>query len=121
MFVDEDRENLKDTIKLLEEKVTKSEIQKEDGNKNEVIKDCKIADLERKIKDLESELQKNEEDMKEIDDLKKENAILNSAKNADDEKMKWLADERDHDRENFDSFIKKVLVEKLYSNNGKIE
>ena len=111
MFVDEERENLKDTIKFLEKKVAQSENQKEDGNKNEVIKDCKIADLQRKIKDLESELQKNEEAMLEIDDLKKENAILNSAKNADDEKMKWLADERDHDRENFDSFKKKVMGE----------
>merc|ERR1711915_927545 len=44
--------------------------------------------------------------------IKRENAILNSAKKADDEKMEWLARERDHDKENFDNFAKKVFTEK---------
>ena len=60
--------------------------------------------------DLESALEKNKEKLGEIDNLKKENAVLLSAKKADDEKMEWMANERDHDRENFDSFTKKVKI-----------
>ena len=74
------------------------------------MKDGEIEDLERKLQELESELEKNKENLKEIEDLKKENAILFSAKKADDEKMEWLANERDHDRENFDAFTKKVFI-----------
>ena len=74
------------------------------------LKDEKIVDLVKKIRELESELEKKKESIKEIDDLKKENAILISAKEADNEKMEWLTYERDHDRENFNAFTKKVIV-----------
>ena len=110
VFVDEDRDKLKNTIEFLEKKIKESETQNEEASKEDVIKDGQIEDLEKKIKDLESELLKNEEDMKAMEDLKKENAILTSAKKADDEKMEWMANERDHDRENFDNFAKKVIL-----------
>ena len=110
VFVDEDRDKLKNTIEFLEKKIKESETQNEEATKEDVIKDGQIEDLEKKIKDLESELLKNEEDMKAMEDLKKENAILTSAKKADDEKMEWMANERDHDRENFDNFAKKVIL-----------
>eukprot|EP00092_Neocalanus_flemingeri_P048290 GFUD01055034.1.p1 GENE.GFUD01055034.1~~GFUD01055034.1.p1 ORF type:complete len:644 (+),score=253.80 GFUD01055034.1:52-1983(+) len=121
VFVDEDRNKLKETIEFLENRIKDTENQNEEAKGNEIIKDCKIEDLEGKIKDLETELQKNEEKLKEMEDLKRENAILASAKNADDEKMKWMADERDHDRENFDSFIKKVFTEKWEEITEKVE
>ena len=110
VFVDEDRDKLKNTIEFLEKKIKESETQNEEASKEDVIKDGQIEDLEKKIKDLESELLKNEEDVKAMEDLKKENAILTSAKKADDEKMEWMANERDHDRENFDNFAKKVIL-----------
>ena len=110
VFVDEDRDKLKNTIEFLEKKIKESEKQNEEASKEDVIKDGQIEDLEKKIKDLESELLKNGEDMKAMEDLKKENAILTSAKKADDEKMEWMANERDHDRENFDNFSKKVIL-----------
>ena len=72
------------------------------------MKDEKIKELEKRIRDLESELDRNKDILKEMEDLKKENAILRGAKKADDEKMEWLANERDHDRENFDAFTKKA-------------
>eukprot|EP00091_Calanus_sinicus_P024004 TRINITY_DN8390_c0_g1_i1.p1 TRINITY_DN8390_c0_g1~~TRINITY_DN8390_c0_g1_i1.p1 ORF type:complete len:162 (+),score=39.14 TRINITY_DN8390_c0_g1_i1:492-977(+) len=53
--------------------------------------------------------------------IKKENAILTSAKKADDEKMEWMANERDHDRENFDNFAKKVFTEKWEEILEKVE
>ena len=110
VFVDEDRDKLKNTIEFLENKIKDSEKQNEEASKEDVIKVGQIEDLEKKIKDLESELLKNEEDVKAMEDLKKENAILTSAKKADDEKMEWMANERDHDRENFDNFAKKVIL-----------
>ena len=110
VFVDEDRDKLKNTIEFLEKKIKESETQNEEASKEDVIKDGQIEDLEKKIKDLEAELLKNEEDVKAMEDLKKENAILTSAKKADDEKMEWMANERDHDRENFDNFAKKVIL-----------
>ena len=110
VFVDEDRDKLKNTIEFLEKKIKESEKQNEEASKEDVIKDGQIEELEKKIKDLESELLKNEEDVKAMEDLKKENAILTSAKKADDEKMEWIANERDHDRENFDNFAKKVIL-----------
>ena len=108
--MDEDRDKLKNTIEFLEKKIKDSEKQNEEASKEDVIKDGQIEDLEKKIKVLESELLKNEEDVKAMEDLKKENAILTSAKKADDEKMEWMANERDHDRENFDNFAKKVIL-----------
>ena len=115
VFVDEDRDKLKNTIEFLEKKIKDSEKQNEEASKEDVIKDGQIEDLEKKIKDLESELLKNEEDMKAMEDLKKENAILTSAKKADDEKMEWMANERDHDRENFDNFAKKVILKLFFT------
>jgi len=112
VFVDEDRDQLKNSIDFLENKIKDAEKQSEEANKNDALKDGKIEDLERKLQELEAELEKNKENLKEIEDLKKENAILFSAKKADDEKMEWLANERDHDRENFDAFTKKVFTEK---------
>lgn len=115
VFVDEDRDKLKNTIEFLEKKIKDSEKQNEEASKEDVIKDGQIEDLEKKIKDLESELLKNEEDVKAMEDLKKENAILTSAKKADDEKMEWMANERDHDRENFDNFAKKVILKLFFT------
>ena len=115
VFVDEDRDQLKNSIDFLENKIKDAEKQSEEANKNDALKDGKIEDLERKLQELEAELEKNKENLKEIEDLKKENAILFSAKKADDEKMEWLANERDHDRENFDAFTKKVLIYYFYS------
>ena len=115
VFVDEDRDQLKNSIDFLETKIKDAEKQSEEANKNDALKDGKIEDLERKLQELEAELEKNKENLKEIEDLKKENAILFSAKKADDEKMEWLANERDHDRENFDAFTKKVPIYYFYS------
>jgi len=112
VFIDEDRDKLKNDIDFLGNRIKDAEKQAEEAKKNEVLKDAKIGDLEKKIIDLESLLEKNKEKLEEIDDLKKENAVLLSAKKADDEKMEWMANERDHDRENFDSFTKKVFTEK---------
>jgi len=112
VFIDEDRDKLKNNIDFLVNKIKDAEKQGEEAKKNEALKDAKIEDLEKKIRDLESALEKNKEDLNDIDNLKKENAVLLSAKKADDEKMEWLANERDHDRENFDSFAKKVFTEK---------
>lgn len=112
VFIDEDRDKLKNDIEFLGSKIKDAEKQGEEAMKNDALKEEKIGDLENKIRDLELELERNKESLKEIDDLKKENAILISAKKADDEKMEWLASERDHDRENFDAFTKKVFTEK---------
>ena len=110
VFIDEDRDKLKNDIEFLGSKIKDAEKQGEEAMKNDALKEEKIGDLENKIRDLELELERNKESLKEIDDLKKENAILISAKKADDEKMEWLANERDHDRENFDAFTKKVSI-----------
>ena len=108
VFVDEERDKLKKDIDFFGKKIKDSERQEEQAKKNQALQDEKIVDLAKKIRDLESELERNKEYMNEIDDLKKENAILVSAKEAGDEKMEWLAKERDHDRENFKAFTKKV-------------
>ena len=108
VFVDEERDKLKKDINFLGKKIKDSERQEEQSKKTQALKDEKIVDLDKNIRELESELERNKEYMNEIDDLKKENAILVSAKEADDEKMEWLAKERDHDRENFKAFTKKV-------------
>jgi len=112
VFIDEDRDKLKNDIDFLGNKIKDAEKQDEEAKKNEALKNAKIGDLEKKIMDLESELEKNKENLKDIDNLRKENAVLLSAKKANDEKMEWLANERDHDRENFESFTKKVFTEK---------
>ena len=110
VFIDGDREILKNKIDFLQEKLKDLEKQKEEDKKIEIEKDRLIDDLQNKINDLESELKNRKKELQEVDNIKRENAILSSAKKADDEKMEWLASERDHDKENFDNFAKKVRL-----------
>merc|ERR1711915_1063324 len=112
VFIDGDREILKNKIDFLQEKIKDLEKQKEKDKKIEKEKDGLIDDLRNKNDELELELDNKKEELLKVDNIKRENAILNSAKKADDEKMKWLARERDHDKENFDNFAKKVFTEK---------
>merc|ERR1711915_782374 len=104
VFIDGDREKLKNEINFLQDKLKDLEKQKEKDKKIEIEKDRLIDDLQNKINDLESELENRKKELQEVDNIKRENAILSSAKKADDEKMEWLASERDHDKENFDNF-----------------
>ena len=108
VFIDGDREILKNKIDFLQDKLKDLEKQKEEDKKIEIEKDRLIDDLQNKINDLEAELENRKEKLQEIDNIKRENAILSSAKKADDEKMEWLTSERDNDKENFDNFAKKV-------------
>merc|ERR1712013_522477 len=97
VFIDEERDKLKKDIDFLGKKIKDSERQEEQSKKTQALQDEKIVDLKR------------------------ENAILVSAKEADDEKMEWLAKERDHDRENFKAFTKKVFTEKWEEILEKVE
>ena len=108
MFIDGDREILKNKIDFLQDKITNLEKQKEEDKKIEIEKDGLIDDLRNKIEDLELELDNRKKKLQEVDKIKRENAILNSAKKADEEKMEWLTSERDRDKESFDNFAKKV-------------
>ena len=110
MFIDGDREILKNKISFLQDKIKDLENQKEEDKKIEKEKDRLIDDLRNKIDDLELELDNRKEELLKVDNIKRENAILNSTKKADDEKMEWLTRERDHDKENFDNFAKKVRL-----------
>merc|ERR1719419_2184434 len=112
VFIDGDREILKNKIDFLQDKIKDLEKQKDEDKKIEIEKDGLIDGLRNKINDLELELDNKKEELQKVDNIKRENAILNSAKKADDEKMEWLASERDHDKENFDNFSKKVFTEK---------
>ena len=108
VFIDGDREKLKNEINFLQNKISNQEKQNEKAKKKDIEKDGIIDDLQNKINKLEKELDNTTEKLQEVDEIKRENAILNSAKKADDEKMEWLTSERDNDKENFDNFSKKV-------------
>merc|ERR1719419_1388564 len=112
VFIDGDREILKNKIDFLQDKIKDLEKQKEKAKKEDIEKDGIIDDLQNKINKLEKELDNTTEKLQEVDEIKRENAILNSAKKADDEKMEWLTSERDNNKENFDNFSKKVFTEK---------
>ena len=110
MFIDGDREILKNKIDFLQDKIKDLEKQNDEDKKIEIEKDGLIDGLRNKINDLELQLDNKKEELQKVDNIRRENAILNSAKKADDEKMEWLASERDHDKENFDNFAKKVRM-----------
>merc|ERR1711915_1102688 len=121
VFIDGDREILTNKIDFVQDKIKDLEKQKEEDKKIEKEKDGLIDDLRNKIDDLKLELDNKKEELLKVDNIKRENAILNSAKKADDEKMEWLASERDHDKENFDNFAKKVFTEKWEEILEKVE
>merc|ERR1711915_468110 len=84
VFIDGDREILTNKIDFLQDKIKDLEKQKEKDKKIEKEKDGLIDDLRNKNDDLELELDNRKEELLKVDKIKRENALLNNAKKADD-------------------------------------
>ena len=72
VFIDGDREILKNKIDFLQDKLKDLEKQKEEDKKMEIEKDRLIDDLQNKIKDLKSELENGKKELQEVDNIKRE-------------------------------------------------
>ena len=92
----------------MDDKLKEAKDQANEAKQNEALKDEIIKKLQDDIRDLEKKLREKEEAIQQMDNLKKENAILSSAKKADEEKINWLENDKENDKENFDNFTKKV-------------
>jgi len=119
--VEEERRKLEETISILESKIYDLENERDDLQRIVFNKDHLIEGLEQQKNDLELALTRQEEKLLIIKELNEQISFLKVNNDSAEEKIKWLQDQREREKANFEASIQKEFNEKWESIITKIE
>jgi len=110
--VEEERRKLEESISILESKIYDMETERDDLRRSVFDKDHQIDALEHQKNDLENALARKEEKLLIIKELNEQISILKVNNDAAEEKIKWLQDQREREKANYEQSIKNEFNEK---------
>jgi len=119
--MEEERSKLEATINFLEGQLQDLENERDDLRRIVSNKDYQIDNLERQKNELELALSMKEEKLLVVRELNEQICNLKVSNEALEEKTKWLQEQREREKENFETLMQKEFNEKWQMIIEKIE